>query len=228
MPRKRADQEHYDGGVATTEGALLAIEPQATLPEEPHTLGDILDDLLAWEETMALAPTDEARAEITSEIATRQANLIAKVDRFAAVMRRLEHEAAWEKAESERHSGRRRRYEAAYQRMEAYAIHHMHEANLRKLEGQGAALKLRPGNGAVVITDEAAVPEEFKTVTVTMPLVQWIELMQAAGLNDPLRYAPQSANASISIPKDPVKKAIKAGREIPGADISFSDSLQLE
>lgn len=232
MARKRMDQESYGGSLATTEpppllaasaGAAGALEPAVTMPSEPHTMAEILEDLIAFEDTLAMAETEDIASEISMAIAERQQRLIAKVDRFAAVMRRMEHEAAWEKAEAARHTGRMKRYQSAYERMEGYAVATMQNQNVRKLDGQGAALKLRAGTGSVLITDEQAVPSEYKTVTVTMPLDVWNSLMVASGVTGLV-----SAKATISVQKEPVKKAIKAGEEVPGADIHFDDHLVLE
>lgn len=194
--------------------------------QERHTLAAILDTLVAYQDTREMAVTDEDRAEIDSQIARRQQDLIRKVDRYAAVMRRLEVEAGWEKSEAERHGKRRKRYEAAYAFLERYAIEAMQTAGARKLEGQGAALKLRQGPGALVVTSETDIPAEYKAVTVTMPLSLWQAMIeeQRAEMLDRLTLI----KADVTVSKEKAKRAIKAGEEVPGADITFEDSLVLE
>ncbi len=191
--------------------------------QERHTLAAILDTLVAYQDTRDMAETDEDRAAIDAEIATRQQDLIRKVDRYAAVMRRLEVEAGWEKAEAERHARRRKRYEAALEFLERYAITAMQAAGTRKLEGHGAALKLKAGPGVLVVTAECDVPAEFKAVTVTMPLEVWDNLLHSAGATGMDQYI-----GSIAVLKNRVKSAIKDGAEVPGCDITFDDGLVLE
>ncbi len=62
----------------------------------------------------------------------------------------------------------------------------------KKLEGRTATFMLRAVPPSVVITDEAAIPEEFKRTTV-----------------------------SVSIDKVAIKKAISGGRDVEGADLSM-------
>lgn len=192
--------------------------------QERRTLATILDDLVAYQDTREMAQTDGERAEIAAEIATRQQELIGKVDRYAAVMRRMESEAAWEKSEAERHTKRRKRYEAAYAFLERFAIDVMHAQNVRALEGRGAGLKLRQGPGALVVTAECDVPMEYKAVTVTMPMEVWDDIVRAAGYTGNLA----DYDAKVTVSNDRAKRAIKAGADVPGADIVYEDGLVIE
>lgn len=235
MARRKPDAADFhvikESGVSIIEDSFLPEDKPLLVSEsdivpsdqqERQTLAVILDDLVAYQDTLEMTQTDEDRAAIREAIERHQAQLIAKVDRYAGMMRRLEFEAQWERAESERHAKRRKRYEAVLQRMEEYAVAAMQVQNVRKLEGQGSALKLRQSPGAVVITEEDAVPMRYKSVTVTMPLDVWENLIAAAGATG------GSWRASVATSKDAVKRAIKSGDDVPGADLVFNDSLVLE
>ena len=64
-------------------------------------------------------------------------------------------------------------------------------AGVRKLEGQTTTLSLRMAPAAVLITNFDAVPAEYKEI-----------------------------RTEVVINKDAVKKALKGGAEVPGADLS--------
>ncbi len=241
MPRRKPDAADFARANGSTVGELLLPSPdpthisEADVPtgsdvalQERHTLARILDNLVAYQDTLEMVSTDLERDDIKTMIGDLQSELITKVDRYAAVMRRLEAEAEWEKAESDRHGKRRKRYEAAYAFLERYAIDAMHAASTSKLEGRGATLKLRQGPGALVVTSECDVPMEYKAVTVTMPAFLWNEIrevVEQSKLKPPIDALSQ---VSVSVCKDKAKRAIKAGAEVPGADVTFEDGLVVE
>ena len=68
-------------------------------------------------------------------------------------------------------------------------------AGLKKLEGQTTTLSLRAAPASVLITDHDAVPAEYKEI-----------------------------RTEVVINKDAVKRALKAGRKVPGAGLSAGNS----
>lgn len=240
MPRRKPDAGDFAAANGSNIGELLLPAPDPTFISdadvptasdpavvERRTLAIILDDLVAYQDTLEMAQSEAERAEIQSQIVKRQAELIGKVDRYAAVIRRLEFEAQYERAESARHAKRGKRYEAALQLLNDYAIAAMQSATVRKLDGQGATLKLRQGPGALLVASEADVPEEFKKVVIKMPLGLWRDACRTLdGLT--LSLIADQATEDYEVMKNAVKSSIKDGEDVPGCDLVFNDSLTVE
>jgi len=238
MPRRKPDASDFSAANGSTVGELrLSAPPDPTLicvadvpttsdldRVERRTLAVIIDDLVAYQNTLECATTEADREEIRAIIIERQRELIGKVDRYASVMRRLEFEAQYEKAEAERHTKRRKRYESALQFLNDYAVATMQAQNMRKLEGQGSTLKLHQSPGQLLVLAEADVPAEYKTVTVTLPASVWDAVAEKVRelMGDP-NFA-----GDVAVCKDRAKRAIKAGAEIAGLDLVFPDSLRVE
>ncbi len=242
MARRKPDASDFAAAGAHTVGELL-LPPPATdeelgiteqdLPEAAEqtptrrSLDAILDGLMAYQDTLELATTEEDRAAIEAAIVEHQAALLAKIPRYVGALRRLEFEAQWEKDESARHTKRQRRYEAAIRYLEEYAISAMQRRGIRKLEGQGAALKLRQSPGQLLVTDEKEVPDELKTVSVTMPRTIWIQILREIKENT-LKVVTMAAREQVSVCKNSAKQAAKSGADVPGVDLVYPDLLEVE
>jgi hypothetical protein len=237
MARRKPDAADFARANGSNVGDLMMPATDSTMiseadmptggdvgQQERRALAVILEDLLAWQDTREMAQTDDDRAALDAGIALRQQELLAKTDRYAAVMQRVEFEASWEKAQAERHTKRRKRCESVLEFLESYAIKAMQAAGVRRLEGRGATLKLQQRPGALVVTSECDVPDEYKAVTVTMPLPLWRDLCHALPQEKLIGITSEAA----VVMKDKAKRAIKAGAEVPGADVTFADSLQVE
>jgi hypothetical protein len=74
----------------------------------------------------------------------------------------------------------------------------MEHAGMKELEGDGLKIKLKANPPSVVITDEALIPWEFRE-TVQPPPVE-------------------------KIIKEKIRKALKAGIDVPGADLNISST----
>ena len=90
----------------------------------------------------------------------------------------------------------RQSWERTVDRLEEYVKSTMEHADKKELEGDGLKIKLRANPPSVVIVDEALIPWEFREV-VTPPPVE-------------------------KIVKAKIAKALKAGFDVPGADLNIS------
>jgi len=86
-------------------------------------------------------------------------------------------------------------WERTVDRLEEYVKSTMEHAGKKELEGDGLKIKLRANPPSVVIVDEALIPWEFREV-VTPPPVE-------------------------KIVKAKIAKALKAGIDVPGADLNI-------
>lgn len=138
---------------------------------------------------------EELRAELEAQITAYLGAEIEKVDRVGAVLSSLEGVAANAKAEIDRLRARQQSAERARARLEEYVLRVLRERDEQPLKGRNVTFSVRHSE-ALIVDDPNAVPAEWKRTTVV-----------------------------VDVPKDPVKKAIKSGLEIPGAHIEHRESL---
>ena len=211
------------------------------MPEELSIINrathDILDDLSVFWETrqmlsMQLSESHETPSEsqeIERQIAEVDASLkrlgeelSTKTDHAAGVLRRMSGEQDLLKCEEERIRQRRKALEAADKWLRSYLLHTMQERGLKTLKTPSNTLFIRSSD-AVVITEPEDVPERYKTVIVKLFASQWrnmVEMCEASGWT-------VEAKIEETISLSAVKKDIKAGIEVAGADLEFHESLSL-
>ncbi len=156
------------------------------------SLFDIQDHLQAMFDTLEMIDSPELKKEAEDEIARYFEAEVRKVDGISHYLSQCEAQQASAKAEIERLRARASAWESREERVRKYVQEVMERFGDKKLEGRTATFMLRAVPPSVVITDEAAIPEEFKRTTV-----------------------------SVSIDKVAIKKAISGGRDVEGADLSM-------
>ncbi len=138
---------------------------------------------------------DEMRDELQADIELYIGKEAAKVDQTAHVLAALDYEAKAATDEMARLAERREVAIKAQKRLEAYLCRIIANRGGKPLLGETNTLSVRTSD-AVDITDATIVPEEYIKVTVTR--------------------TPDKAA---------IKKALKAGVEVPGADLEFRSNL---
>jgi hypothetical protein len=139
---------------------------------------------------------DEQRPQLEARITEYVTRGVDKIDRVGAVLASLDGIVANAKTEIERLRARQQSAERAAQRLEGYVLHVLRERSGWPLKGRNVTFSVRQSE-ALIIDDPGAVPEEWKRKTLV-----------------------------VDIPKDPLKRAIKAGENVPGAHIERRESLQ--
>ncbi len=160
-------------------------------------LWKIDETLLALMESIETCP-DELKPELQADIELYLGKEVAKVDQTAHVLASLEYEEKAAGDEIERLAERKRVAKAARERLESYLCRIIAARGGSPLKGQTNTLSVRTSD-AVVIMDADAVPAEYiveKTVVTKSP------------------------------DKTAIKKALKAGVDIPGVDLEFRSNLQ--
>ncbi len=153
------------------------------------TLYSLSDELVALMDSADCVP-EEHRAEFEQRVAECMAMLIKKCDNIHRFLVHCETQAGMAAAEIKRLQERKARFERAAEHLERYTVSVMEQRGLQRLEGETCTLSLRKAPDSVRIVDESVIPAEFVTVkTVTQP------------------------------DKRAIGKAIKGGREVPGADL---------
>ncbi len=190
------------------------------------TLYSLEENLVALIDTEDLVESEEQHLEILREIAQANDAAIAKRDGVIRMHRHLELQQANIDAEIKRLQALKASYAHAQERFEKYVIRVMDECvpqpkkGCKKLEGSIGVLKLAKKSPAVDIEDEAKIPAQYKNVIVAMDADTW------------LRFAPEpmvalARKVEYCVKKAEVKEALKAGQDVPGADLPM-ESFRLE
>ena len=163
------------------------------------TLYQIEDHLTALIDSVDMVPDDEPGllAELEADIARTLEMELRKVDGVCHMLAHFESHAQFAAAEIKRLQSAKKRYERASERLEAYVRAAMDLAGMRKLEGETSTLAIRTNPAAVYISNFESIPAEFQVISTT-----------------------------VSIDKDRVKKALRAGVEVPGAELIHGERLE--
>jgi hypothetical protein len=138
---------------------------------------------------------DELRPDLEAKIAEYLSASAEKVDKVDAVLASLDGVAESARREIERLRERQQSAERSSRRLEGYVLRVLRERDGRPLKGRNVTFSARRSE-ALVIDDPGAVPNEFKRTTIT-----------------------------VDVPKDPIKRALKAGQIIPGVHIEQHENL---
>lgn len=187
-------------------------------------LWELEETLQALLDTIDVTP-DEQREEIQTEIDRYIGAELVKVDHVAQAIAMCEYAAKDAAMEISRLQERKRAAEAAQARLEKYVVRVIEARGVKKLLGKTNTLSLRPSEG-VVIADEAAVPMAHKTAVIEMPLLAWHGLINQIPEEQQDAVLGKLTKRDIKISRDSVKRAIKAGETVPGADLEFRNNLQ--
>lgn len=138
---------------------------------------------------------DELREELVKRIDEYMSAETIKIDNIGWVLSQLAAVQAHARTETERLRIRQQAAEKAERNLEAYILHVLARRNGQPLKGKNITLFARRTE-VLVIDDPDAVPAEWKRTTLT-----------------------------VDIPREPVKRALKAGETIPGVHIEERQHL---
>jgi hypothetical protein len=211
--------------------AKSSVEVGPVAPADSVTLFKICDDLQMYYDTLEAieaqlaepqldeekAALEKGRAEMLAQIESVGTELVKKTDNIAGVLRRITSEQELIKSEEERLRARRKCFERAEKWLRTYVLSVMRQRGVSQLKTPTHTLFIR-STEAVSIIDAGAVSAIYKTVTVKMPLVVWQAILDRM-------HGPEGVRAQEEISLADIKREIKAGGSVDGADITFGDSL---
>src|SRR5689334_948566 len=144
-------------------GNLGRIPTVAEVAKRSRTLYEIADDLVTAFDSLDLCTTDAERAEVQAMIDRAGAEIMAKADRTAGVLRRMDAEIELCAKEEERLTARRIRIEQGRDWLKGYVLNVMRDKGLGKIKGDTVTLRVQPNGGKlpVVIDDPEQVPDEL-------------------------------------------------------------------
>jgi len=191
-----------------------------------YDLEDHLAALLDSEETVP------PELEVEYDLALREAVIatVAKRDRVGEFMSYLESQTALAAAEIKRLQDRKALFERTSARMEGYVTRVIEslgtetgkdgKERYKKLEGNTTTLSLRGCDKRAEVTNEEAVPTKYKRVTVTLPAETWELLCDSIDLDLRAQVLGEVTSPRVEVSTSLVKADLKAGIEVPGAELA--------
>ncbi len=70
------------------------------------------------------------------------------------------------------------------------------------------------------VTDEPAIPAEYKTLTLKLPAVTWEQLLDGLDVEQRVAVLGQVKSPEVSADKRSIKAAIDGGADVPGANLA--------
>lgn len=210
------------------------------LAVQESTLYRLTDDISAYFESREIVAAQLAEplepadveplkvqlAEIDGHLQRLGAELAEKTDNIAGVLRRMATEQDALKDEQERIYARRKTFERAEEWLRKYVVSVMQQRGLKQLKTPSNTLFIRQSDAAV-ISDPALIEDAYKNVTVKMPAWLWRAIVGVVTsfAPGPVVEGINAVRAAEDISLSAIKKAIKSGVTVDGADIEFHDGL---
>ncbi len=182
--------------------------------------------LAALMDTVELVPPVE-ELQFRDEFQAALTTAVDKRDRVGQFMAHLEHQIAFANSEIDRLKERKAAYQRAFERIEDYVTHTIEilgrdaKGRYRKLEGKTVTFSLACCPPSVDVTDESAVPVEYKTLTLKLPAIAWEQILAWLDTGQREAVSGHVKCQDISIDRRSIKAMINAGTNVPGADLAI-------
>jgi hypothetical protein len=188
------------------------------MSEKSLSLYQIETDLQAFVDSEALVP-EEQLALFQAEFAAKTREAVVKRTKCIMAIQHLEGQIAHARSEENRIAAWRGSLESGLARFKDYLVRCIELSGQKKVEADNGSLAIQANPESVEITDATLIPDEFVTVTVKMPATVYRQLLEVALVDDLPRNT--LLDATFNPSKSAIKEAIKAGREVTGADVRF-------
>jgi hypothetical protein len=204
--------------------AALSLVPSPAVTAAP--LYVIEDQLAALVETAELV-SPEQEQEFRAEFQAALTAAVEKRDRVGQFLAHLEQQIDFAKFEIDRLRQRKATCERALVRLEDYVIGTIEnlgtdgKGKYRRLEGKTTTFSLRACPPSVEVTDESAIPAEYKLLILKLPAVTWEQLLDGLEIEQRAAVLGQVKSPEASVDKRSVKAALDGGAEVPGAGLAI-------
>jgi hypothetical protein len=179
--------------------------------------------LFQLEESLVLLAESAEEEGLTPELAQALKRYLEgaaeKRDRVAEFILFCEGMGELAKGEVKRLQARQKHFEATAERVAAMVLRILEDLGVAKLEGRTHTLKKRKCPASVKVIEEEKIPAEYKRITVTLQLPQWLRLL--AGIPEESQKAVISSirKQEISLDLEAIKQALNLERIVDGADL---------
>lgn len=210
---------------------------------QPATLYAMCEELQAWTDTLELcraqleaAEDEEIRLQLREDIRDIEIEIGKwlkhggdKVDRFNAYVSHLESQAGFCRSEEKRIAAFRHSLENTVEQLEQYAIAALEFASVKRITGRVSFLALQRCPDSVKELDAQKVPESYFRRVLAIDGEGWerwwaylesVLDMQQFDEADKLFYEVFKVK-EMELEKARVKRAIKAGDDVPGCTLSM-------
>ncbi len=198
------------------------------------SLYSLEDTYLSLIDTEGAVPAEQ-EAEFKEALAVALKSAVAKRDAVGQFILHCEAMAEASRAEQKRLAARAKTFDNAAERLKSYVLGIIEaggtdeKGKYRKLDGNTVSLIPKANPASVEITDIEAVPSEYKTLTFSVPAVEWDDHIE--GCREMIGSLPlillAISKPSVSVDKAALAKALKSGAMVPGCDLK-TDSMRLE
>ena len=204
--------------------AALAVVSSAAVAAAPLYL--IEDQLAVLIETAELVSTEQ-EVEFRAEFQAALTVAVDKRDRVGQFLAHLEQQIDFAKREIDRLRQRKATCERAVARLEIYVIETIEnlgtdsKGKYRVLEGKTTTFSLRACPPSVEVSDESAIPSEYKALTLKLPAMTWEQLLDRMGIEQRAAVLGQVKSPEVTVDKRSIKAAIDSGVNVPGAGLAI-------
>ncbi len=196
-------------------GAASLLRLMAPPPESARTLYEIEEHLAALADCTESATPEQEQAflgDFQAALTTAED----KRDRMAQFLVHCESQAALADQEIKRLQARKAFYERTVARIEGYitmvivSLGSDAKGKWKKLEGKTVTFAVQRNPPSTVISDETAVPLDYKSTTVTLPSRLWERLVDSLDFELGAEVLEAVKRATHAVDKTAIKAAIEA------------------
>ncbi len=190
-----------------------------SIPIRPRTLYELeesLTCLLDWAETM----NPEQECIFLDELSQALTETVEKRDAVARWMSHCESQIDLAAREIARLRDRKTSFEAALERIKQYVIRVIEANGGRKLEGNAVTFSIRRCPASVDVTNESAVPADYRINTVKLPARIWNQLVDSLNLDLYEAVMRHATFVETAVDKRAIKAALDSGVLVMGARIA--------
>lgn len=205
---------------------MKALAPGFANAVAAQPLYAIEEHLALLVDTAELVLPDQEQ-EFRDEFQLALSTAVDKRDRVGQFMAHIEQQITFANYEIERLRERKAAYQRAFDRIESYVTHTIEvlgrdaKGKYRRLEGKTVTFSLAGCPPSVDVTDEPAIPAEYKTLTLKIPAVAWEQILDGLDPNQRQVVLGIVKREGVSIDRRSIKATISAGTGVPGADLAI-------
>ena len=203
--------------------AALAVVPSpAVTAASLYMIEDHLAALIETAELVSAEQEQEFRAEFQAALTAA----VDKRDRVGQFLAHLEQQIGFARFEIDRLRQRKATCERALARLENYVIGTIEglgtdsKGKYPGLEGKTTTFSLRACPPSVEVTDESAIPAEYRMLLLKLPEVTWERLLDGLEIEQRSAVLEQASRPEVSVDKRSIKAAIDGGVDVPGAGLA--------
>ena len=181
------------------------------------TLYSLEENLVALLDTADMVEDPEQQEAIFQEIVSAHLAAVDKRDRVGQFIAHCETQQLGIDIEIKRLQALKKAYATTQEKVERYIVSTIQgfgtdeKGKFRKLEGKTCTFSIRANPPSVDVKDESAIPDAFKSLTITVPVTAWQELVDSVDIDERTKFLASVKKSEVAVDKKGVKAAIEAG-----------------